>query len=322
MQRVDTGFGRGIIGIEPARAFLVAVAVDVHTVRGQIGAVEVKETSSLNAQTEARVRCASADMILRTVFIEITGDTAIEAAPALAREAQRAIEARVATRGGPDTAIALPGDFEALPASGTHRGALAGSTARENAMLDRLALETVAARLDANRTDVAIVARNAGPFSRAQTTEDAGHARGHRSTTGAPGATGSGSSAGATNSTTASRTTRACNAAHAASTGSTTCTAHSVDAACAAHASHASHAAEAAGTTRTSIRAKRRTGAAGIIAVEEPVRVVVRVIFAVARLGSFNAGFSRVTSTLAATAHADHRDPQTGGACRNAPHGL
>jgi hypothetical protein len=167
VQRIDTGFGRGIIGIEPARAFLVAVAVDVHTVRGQIDAVEVGEASSLNAQTETRVRCASADMILGTVFIEITGDTAIEAAPALARKAERAIEARVATWSGADTTIALPGDFEALPASGTVRRALAGSTARENALLDRRALETVASRLDANRTDVAIVVCVAGPFSRA-----------------------------------------------------------------------------------------------------------------------------------------------------------
>jgi len=147
VQRVDTGFA---IGIEPARTFfvavdVVAVAVDVHTVRGQIDAVEVGEATSVNAQTEARVRCASADMILRTVLIEITGDAAIDAALALARKAERAIEARAAARGGPDTAIAaLPGDFEALPASGTVRRALASAAAREDALLDRCALEAVA----------------------------------------------------------------------------------------------------------------------------------------------------------------------------------
>jgi hypothetical protein len=68
--------------------------------------------------------------------------------------------------------------------------------------------------------------------------------------------------------------------------------------------------------------AQQRSGAARVVAVEEPVRVVVSAIFAVPGLGSFDASSSRVTSALTATAHADHRYPQTESERRYVPHRL
>jgi hypothetical protein len=75
----------------------------------------------------------------------------------------------------------------------------------------------------------------------------------------------------------------------------------------------------AAGATPAAERGRFTTG---VGAIKEPVRVVVSAIFAVPWLGSFDASSARITSTLAATARTEHRDPQTRSACRNAPHRL
>jgi hypothetical protein len=75
----------------------------------------------------------------------------------------------------------------------------------------------------------------------------------------------------------------------------------------------------AAGATPAAERGRFTTG---VGAIEEPVRVVVGAIFAVPWLGSFDARSSKVTSTLAAAARADHCNPQTGSACRNNPYRL
>jgi hypothetical protein len=80
-------------------------------------------------------------------------------------------------------------------------------------------------------------------------------------------------------------------------------------------------ATPAASTTSTTV-AERGRFTTGVGAIKEPVRVVVSAIFAVPWLGSFDASSSKVTTALATTAHADHRNPQTGSTCRNAPHEL
>jgi hypothetical protein len=92
----------------------------------------------------------------------------------------------------------------------------------------------------------------------------------------------------------------------------TTRTARAADAACAAGAT------PAASTTV----AEWRRFTTGVGAIKELVAVVVSAIFAVPWLGSFDARSSKVTRGLTAAAHADHPDPQTGSACRNAPHRL
>jgi hypothetical protein len=73
----------------------------------------------------------------------------------------------------------------------------------------------------------------------------------------------------------------------------------------------------ACSTTRTAgaaratstITAERGRFTTGVSAIEETVAVVVSAIFAVPWLGSFDASSSKVTTTLATTAHAEHRDP-------------
>ena len=120
-------------------------------------------------------------MILRAVLVEIAWDTAVDAVPTLASKAGHTIVARVAAWRDLDTAHALLRYVAAhSPEERAHRVAGAGTAAGKDALRDRRAVEVVATRLDANRTDVAIVVGVAGPVGWAGTTEDARHARGHR----------------------------------------------------------------------------------------------------------------------------------------------
>jgi len=113
----------------------------------------------LDAQAEARVRRTTAGMVLGTVDVFDARNPAIDTAPALTREAEHAVEARIATRGGLDAAHALLRYVHALSALGTRHDAAAGAAARENALLDRCAIEALASRLDANRTDGTMIVR-------------------------------------------------------------------------------------------------------------------------------------------------------------------
>jgi hypothetical protein len=72
-----------------------------------------------------------------------------------------------------------------------------------------------------------------------------------------------------------------------------------------ARAAGASRAAGPTAAARAAISAEWRGCTARVVAIKEPVCVIICAIFAVAWLGSFDASSSRITSTLAATAHAD-----------------
>ena len=113
----------------------------------------------MDAQAEARVRRTTAGMVLVTVDVQDARNPAIDTAPALAVEAEHAVEARIATRGGLDAAHALVRHLHALAALGTHHAARAGAAASKNALIDRRANEAVASRLDANRTDGTMIVR-------------------------------------------------------------------------------------------------------------------------------------------------------------------
>ena len=91
----------------------------------------------MDAQAEARVRHTNAGMVLGTVGVFGAGDPAIDAAPALAREAAHAIELRLAACRGLDTALVLAGKVLALSASQAVLVAVASPTASKDALLDR-----------------------------------------------------------------------------------------------------------------------------------------------------------------------------------------
>jgi hypothetical protein len=83
-------------------------------------------------------------MILRAVRVEITRNTAVDAAPILASKAGHTIVACVATWRGLDAAHALLGHVHALSAELARHAAVAGTAAGKDALLDRYAVEVVA----------------------------------------------------------------------------------------------------------------------------------------------------------------------------------
>jgi hypothetical protein len=98
-------------------------------------------------------------MVLGTVDVFDARDPAIDTAPALAVEAEHAVEACIAARRGLDTALALLGYVHALSTVRTVHAGVASPAASKNALIDRRAHEAVASRLDANRTDGTIIVR-------------------------------------------------------------------------------------------------------------------------------------------------------------------
>jgi hypothetical protein len=134
----------------------------------------------LNTEAESRAIRSTADVILRTVLVEITRHAAVDALAALARKTKHTIEASVTTGRGLDAALALFGYVHALSAELARHAAVAGTTAGKDALLDRYAVEVVATGLDANRTDGTVVVRLAETFIRARTTNQARHALEHR----------------------------------------------------------------------------------------------------------------------------------------------
>jgi len=134
------------------------------------------------------------------VIVEIAREPSIDTGPVFAGEAEHAVKARVAAGCSLDAALAFFGHVDALSPEGrAHRVAGAGATTSKDALLDRLAAEAVATRLDAKRPDGAVVIRVATRIGRASLAKRARHAHGDRSATGsgrATGATGSGRAAG------------------------------------------------------------------------------------------------------------------------------
>jgi hypothetical protein len=116
-------------------------------------------------------------MVLGTVGVFNAGDPAIDAAPALAREAEHAIEPRLAACRGLNAALVLAGNLLALSTARTVLVAVASPTASKDALLDRQTLEAVASRLDANQTDGTVVVRLAESLSRTRQAKSVGRAR-------------------------------------------------------------------------------------------------------------------------------------------------
>jgi hypothetical protein len=78
-----------------------------------------------------------AGMVLGTVLIELARDPAIDAAPALAGEAEHAVEAGVTARRGLDAVLALHRYVHAVSTARTRHFAVASPTASKNTLLDR-----------------------------------------------------------------------------------------------------------------------------------------------------------------------------------------
>jgi len=171
--RVHASDRHRLICVEYAGAFflLSEVAVDVCAARRKVDAIEVLNAIDLHARTKAPVRPSHADVVLRTVIVEVTRKPAVHTAPAFAGEARHAVEPRIAARRSLDAALALTWDFDALtPWEGkTVVASYAGAAAAKDAVFDRRALEAVAPGLDAHEADRAVVTRVTEPFTRTGT---------------------------------------------------------------------------------------------------------------------------------------------------------
>ena len=135
--------GRGFsVGIHDSGTFesFRFVSIDVCATASEPKAIFVDDAVDVDAHTEARELDLQANVILRAVDVEVARYATIDATPVLASESEGAIEARRATGGRLDAAVALTGDFHAFALGGTIRGRVAGTASREVALLDRSAL--------------------------------------------------------------------------------------------------------------------------------------------------------------------------------------
>lgn len=171
--RVQANIRRCLIRIERACALAASIEIDVHTAPCKVDAVEVRNAIDLDARTKAPVRPRHADVVFRTVIIEVTRKTAIHAAPAFAKEPRHAVEPRVAAGCRLDAALAFTWHIDALTAWERKTVVVgdAGTAAAKDALLDRRTLEAVAPRLDAHEARRAIDTRVAKIFARTGTTK-------------------------------------------------------------------------------------------------------------------------------------------------------
>jgi hypothetical protein len=144
--------------------------------RRAIDAIELKQTVGLNSQAEGGVWSATANVVLRTIGVEVAWNATVHATAVLACEAEHAIEVGIAARRRFDAALALLWNVHALAAARTHRAARASTAASEHAFLERRTLEVVAARFDAHGADRAIVIGLARTVRRTRATENTGGA--------------------------------------------------------------------------------------------------------------------------------------------------